>query len=74
MERRVVGLGHVKVTEVDVSGSLLRRLGRRVWTCHGDGGRVWTRQNVVDSEVVEMVVEARWWDRCCCLEFEINKI
>ena len=46
-----------------MSGLLLRRLGRRVWTRHGDGGRVWTRQNVV--EVVEMVVEARWWDRRC---------
>jgi hypothetical protein len=41
----------VEVMDMDVSGSLLRR------THHGvGGGRVWTRQNVV--EVVEMVVEA----------------
>jgi hypothetical protein len=72
VERRVVGLGHnnLKVTEVDMSGSLLRR--RRVWTRHGDGGRVWTRQNVVEVVLVEMVVEARWWDRRCCLEINKN--
>jgi hypothetical protein len=68
VERRVIGLGRVKVTEVDVSGSLLRR--SRVWTRQGGGEHVWTRRNVV--EVVEMVVEARWWDRRRCLEINKN--
>ena len=56
------------MTEVDMSRLLLRRC--RVWTCHGDGRCVWTRQNVV--EVVEMAVEARWWDHRCCLEINKN--
>jgi hypothetical protein len=42
----------------------------RVWTRQGGGEHVWIRRNVV--EVVEMVVEARWWDRRRCLEINKN--
>jgi len=49
VERRVVGLGHVEATcYVEVAF--------KVWTRHGGGERVWTRQSVAEAVVVKIVV------------------